>query len=59
MSRCRPFEIGLFTLGEITGDSTTGRRPIDPAVRLREFIELATLADQAGVRAHARRRRGR
>ena len=40
----RPFEIGLFTFGEITADPHTGR-PIDPAVRLREFVELATLAD--------------
>jgi probable LLM family oxidoreductase len=44
----RPFEIGLFTFGEITGDPLTGR-PIDPAVRLREFIDLAVLADQAGL----------
>jgi probable LLM family oxidoreductase len=43
-----PFEIGLFTFGEITADPTTGR-PIDPAVRLREFIDLAVLADQAGL----------
>ena len=44
----RPFEIGLFTFGEITADPVTGR-PIDPAVRLREFIDLAKLADQAGL----------
>lgn len=44
----RPFEIGLFTFGEITADPDTGR-PIDPAVRLREFIDLAKLADQAGL----------
>ena len=44
----RPFEIGLFTFGEITADPVTGRQ-IDPAVRLREFVELATLADQAGL----------
>jgi probable LLM family oxidoreductase len=44
----RPFEIGLFTFGEITTDPRTGRS-INPAVRLREFIELATLADQAGL----------
>ena len=42
------FEIGLFTFGEITADPVTGR-PIDPAVRLREFIDLAVLADQAGL----------
>ena len=44
----RPFEIGLFTFGEITADPATGR-PIDPAVRLREFIELAKLGDEAGL----------
>ena len=48
MTTARPFEIGLFTFGEITADPTTGR-PIDPAVRLREFIELAKLADEAGL----------
>jgi alkanesulfonate monooxygenase SsuD/methylene tetrahydromethanopterin reductase-like flavin-dependent oxidoreductase (luciferase family) len=44
----RPFEIGLFTFGEITGDPITGRL-INPAVRLREFIDLAKLADAAGL----------
>ena len=44
----RPFEIGLFTFGEITADPVSGR-PIDPAVRLREFIELAKIGDQAGL----------
>ncbi len=48
MSVPRPFEIGLFTFGEITADPVTGR-PIDPAVRLREFIELAKIADEAGL----------
>jgi probable LLM family oxidoreductase len=48
VSTARPFEIGLFTFGEITADPVTGR-PIDPAVRLREFIDLAKLADQAGL----------
>jgi len=48
MSIARPFEIGLFTFGEITADPVTGR-PIDPAVRLREFIDLAKLADAAGL----------
>jgi probable LLM family oxidoreductase len=43
-----PFEIGLFTFGEITADPATGR-PLDPAVRLREFVDLAVLADQAGL----------
>jgi probable LLM family oxidoreductase len=48
MSGNRPFEIGLFTFGEITADPITGR-PIDPSVRLREFIDLAVLADRAGL----------
>lgn len=48
MSSARPFEIGLFTFGEVTADPVTGR-PIDPAVRLREFIELAKVADGAGL----------
>lgn len=48
MSSPRPFEIGLFTFGEVTPDPVTGR-PIDPAVRLREFIDLAKLADEAGL----------
>ena len=48
MSGTRSFEIGLFTFGEITANPTTGL-PIDPAIRLREFIELAILADQAGL----------
>lgn len=48
MSSTRPFEIGLFTFGELTADPGTGRL-IDPAVRLREFIDLARVADQAGL----------
>ena len=48
MTSQQPFEIGLFTFGEITADPATGR-PLDPAVRLREFIDLAVLADQAGL----------
>ena len=48
MSTARQFEIGLFTFGEITADPDTGR-PLDPATRLREFIDLAVLADQAGL----------
>jgi len=46
--RPRGFEIGIFTFGEITANPVTGR-PIDPSVRLREFIDLARLADQAGL----------
>ncbi len=46
--RSRSFEIGVFTFGEITADPATDR-PIDPAVRLREFIDRGRLADQAGL----------
>ena len=48
MTAARTFEIGLFTFGETTADPKTGK-PIDPAVRLREFIDLAVLADAAGL----------
>jgi len=48
MTTDRPFEIGLFTFGEITADPDAGR-PLDPATRLREFVQLAELADQAGL----------
>ncbi len=48
MNLPRRFKIGLFTFGEITPDPVTGR-PINPAVRLREFIDLAKLADAAGL----------
>jgi hypothetical protein len=44
----RPFEIGLFTFGEITTDPATGR-PLDSAVRPREFVDLARIADDAGL----------
>lgn len=40
-------EIGLFTFGEVTR-SPTGEE-VSPAVRLREFIELARIADDAGL----------
>jgi probable LLM family oxidoreductase len=48
MPAARPFEIGLFTFGEITADPITSQ-PINPAVRLREFIELAKIADESGL----------
>lgn len=41
-------EIGLFTFGELTADPHT-RQMRSPAQRLREFIDLATLADDAGL----------
>ncbi len=48
MTARRPFEIGLFTFGDLTDDPSTGR-PLDPAARLREFIDLAKIADDAGL----------
>ncbi len=48
MTTRRPFEIGLFTFGEMTADPKSGR-PLDPAARLRDFIDLAKLADDAGL----------
>ena len=40
-------EIGLFTFGEVTR-SATGEA-LSPAQRLRDFVRLATLADEAGL----------
>lgn len=40
-------EIGLFTFGELTR-SPSGET-VSPAVRLREFIDLAKIADDAGL----------
>ena len=48
MTTRQPFEIGVFTFGELTADPTTGRL-LDPAMRLREFIDLAKIADEAGL----------
>lgn len=39
-------EIGAFTFGELTADATGH---LDPAHRLKTFIDLAVLADQAGL----------
>ncbi|WP_420450240.1 hypothetical protein [Ilumatobacter sp.] len=44
----RRFEIGAFTFGELTA-APGSSAPADPSVRLREFIALAELADQAGL----------
>lgn len=41
-------EIGLFTFGELTTDPVTGRLR-DPATRLDEFLDLARIADEAGL----------
>ncbi len=41
-------ELGLYTFAELTPDPATGRA-IAPALRLRNLIEEATLADEAGL----------
>ncbi len=41
-------ELGLYTFAELTPDPETGRK-ISPAVRLRNLIEEATLADEVGL----------
>jgi len=46
--RTESFELGLFTFGELTADPATGRL-LAPAVRMREFVDLAILADRAGL----------
>jgi len=42
------FEIGLITFGELTADPATGQLP-EPHQHLRSVIELAEVADQAGL----------
>ncbi|WP_353988197.1 LLM class flavin-dependent oxidoreductase [Ruicaihuangia caeni] len=42
-----PFEIGIFTFGELTRDASG--EPIDPRVRLEEILQWARVADQAGL----------
>ncbi len=41
-------DFGIFTFGELTRDSSTGIA-LSPQQRLKEIIELAKLADQAGL----------
>ncbi|WP_327581509.1 LLM class flavin-dependent oxidoreductase [Nonomuraea sp. NBC_00507] len=43
-----PFEIGIMTFGELTEDPATGSLP-SPRQRVRETIEQAQVADQAGL----------
>ncbi|MGP3915888.1 LLM class flavin-dependent oxidoreductase [Nonomuraea sp. 10N515B] len=43
-----PFEIGIMTFGELTEDPATGTLP-SPRQRVRETIEQAQVADQAGL----------
>ncbi|MDN4473021.1 LLM class flavin-dependent oxidoreductase [Demequina zhanjiangensis] len=47
MSLDNPFEIGIFTFGELTRDADG--RPIAPATRLKDLLEWARVADQAGL----------
>ncbi len=42
-----PFELGLYTFGDIAPDSERGT--ITPAARLRDVIEEARLADEVGL----------
>ncbi|MGW3628124.1 LLM class flavin-dependent oxidoreductase [Streptomyces sp. NPDC000880] len=43
-----PFEIGIFSFGELTPDPTTGRAPT-AASRLHDYIEQAAVADGVGL----------
>lgn len=47
MSHSEPFEIGIFTFGELTKDAQG--RPMDAAVRVRDILAWAKVADQAGL----------
>lgn len=47
MSQGAPFEIGIFTFGELTRD--TDGKPIDAATRMSDILEWARVADQAGL----------
>ena len=42
-----PFEVGIFTFGELTRDSNG--QPIPPAQRMRDVLEWARVADEAGL----------
>lgn len=41
-------EFGIFTFGELTIDPTLGTR-VTPAARMREIVDLAKIADDAGL----------
>lgn len=47
MSAPAPFEIGIFTFGELTRDAHG--KPLDAATRTRDILEWARVADQAGL----------
>lgn len=47
MSNASPFEIGIFTFGELTKDAQG--QPIDAATRVRDILQWAQVADEAGL----------
>ena len=47
MSAANPFEIGIFTFGELTRNAEG--KPMDAATRMRDILEWARVADQAGL----------
>ncbi|QXQ10020.1 LLM class flavin-dependent oxidoreductase [Paeniglutamicibacter sp. Y32M11] len=47
MSAANPFEIGIFTFGELTRNAEG--QPMDPATRMRDILEWARVADEAGL----------
>ncbi|WP_026554570.1 LLM class flavin-dependent oxidoreductase [Arthrobacter sp. 35W] len=47
MSGASPFEIGIFTFGELTRGADG--QPMDAAVRTRDILEWARVADEAGL----------
>jgi probable LLM family oxidoreductase len=47
MTTSLPFEIGIFTFGELTRDSNG--QPIPPAQRMQDLLQWARVADAAGL----------
>ncbi len=47
MSAANPFEIGIFTFSELNRDA--GGKPMDAAARVRDILEWARVADEAGL----------
>lgn len=47
MSAANPFEIGIFTFGELTRNAEG--QPMDAATRMRDILEWARVADEAGL----------
>lgn len=41
-------ELGLYTFGDLTANPRTGRHP-GPQERMRQMIDMAILADEAGL----------